>query len=118
MIKRKGHNKMKTKNYRVFMTRIFRNTKFLEVKATSEKEAKKLALKYANENYNPYELLYRAVDNGFCEITSNEIKKLGYQIDDNTKPFKIKKVFESEKGKVYKTVDEAYKKYKLMMEEV
>jgi len=89
------------KNYRVFMVRIFRNVKSFEIKANTEKEAKKLAEKVAYKIYNPYELLHKSSDNGFCELEATEIKKLGYQIDDTTKPFKIKKVFENDKGKVY-----------------
>ena len=96
-IKRKGT--MKT--YRVFMVRIFRNVKSFEVKAHSEKEAKKLAEKVAYKIHNPYELLIKSTDNGFCEIDSVKIDKLGYHIDDNTKPFPVKKVFENEKGIVY-----------------
>jgi len=92
---------MKQKNYRVFMVRIYRNVKSFEVKANSLKDAEKLAEKVAYKIYNPYELLFNSTDNGFCEIEGVEIKKLGYQIDDKTKPFKIKKVFENEKGKVY-----------------
>lgn len=83
------------------MVRVFRNTKSFEVVANSKKEAEKLAEKTANNIYNPYELLIKSVDNGFCEIDSVEINKLGYQIDDNTKPFKTKRVFNSSKGSVY-----------------
>ena len=89
------------KNYRVFMTRHFLNVKSFEVKAKSKKEAEKLAEKIAYEIYNPYELRAKSTDNGFCDIDGTEIKKLGYQIDDKTKPFKTKKIFENEKGKVY-----------------
>jgi len=91
----------KLKNYRVFMVRVFRNVKSYEVKATSEKEAEKLAEKVAYKTNNQYELLYNSVDNGFCEINSVEIKKLGYHISDETKPFKVKKIFENDIGKVY-----------------
>ena len=89
------------KNYRIFMTRYFLNVKYFEVKADSQKEAEKLAEKAANKIYNPYELLVRSVDNGWCDIEGGEIDWIGYHIDDNTKPFKVKKVFENNKGKVY-----------------
>lgn len=91
----------KKKNYRVFMVRIFRNTKYFEVKANSQKEAEKLAEKVANKTYNPYELLIKSTDNGFCEVDSIEIKKLGYHISDDTKPFKVKRIHDCEKGSVY-----------------
>ena len=89
------------KNYRIFMARHFLNCKCFEVKANSQKEAEKLAEKAANKIYNPYELLFNSVDNLWCDIEGVELKKIGYQIDDNTKPFKVKKVFENNKGKVY-----------------
>lgn len=91
----------KMKNYRVFMVRIFRNVKSFEVKAESQKEAEKMAKKYANNNCNPYELLFNSVDNGFCEVHSVEIKKLGCHISDKTKPFCIKRVFKDDSGAVY-----------------
>ena len=89
------------KSYRVFMTRSFRECKFFEVKAETEKQAQKLAKKIADKIYNPYELRAKATDNGFCEINSVEIKRLGYHIDDNTKPFKIKRLFKGDEGNVY-----------------
>jgi len=89
------------KNYRVFMTRYFLNCKSFEVKADSAKDARRLAEKAGNKIYNPYELLFKSTDNGFCDIDATEINRLGYQIDDKTKPFAVKKVFKNEKGTVY-----------------